>query len=176
MALTRQQKEEILASVQKKLKEQKSVVFTDFTGLSVAKSSELKRKLKEADAEYKVIKKSILAKAIEELKIEGLDVSGLEGSMGVTFSYEDEVSPVKAVYDFSKEEGIGEFKILGGILENKAISKEEVVALAKLPSKDQLLANLLAQLNAPVSGLVNVLSGNIKNLVYVLNAIKESKA
>ncbi len=176
MALTRKQKEEILASVKKKLKDQKSVIFTDFTGLSVSNSSSLKRKLKETDTEYKVVKKNILARVIEDSDIKGIDVKDFEGSMGVAFSYGDEAAPAKIIYDFSQQKDVGEFKILGGILSGKAISADEVTALAKLPSKDQLYANLFAQINAPVSGFVNVLAGNIKNLVYVLDAIKESKA
>jgi len=176
MALTRKQKEDILASVQEKLKDQKSMVIVDFKGLSVVKTAELKKDLKKLGAEYKVVKKNILAKAIEDSKIEGLDVKEFSGATGVVFSYKDQVAPVKTVYNFSKQEGFEDFKILGGVLENKKISESEVLALAKLPSKEQLLANLLAQMNAPVSGFVNVLAGNIKNLVYTLNAIKEKKA
>jgi large subunit ribosomal protein L10 len=176
MALTRKQKEEIFESVKDKLGKQQSVVFTDFTGLSVTKVSELKRELKNLGAEYKVVKKNILAKVIEDAGIENLDIKSFDGSVGVAFSYEDQVSPVKAVYDFSKQKDSKDFKILGGILEGRGIGVEEVVALAQLPSRDQLLANLLAQMNAPVSGFVNVLAGNIKNLVYALNAIKEQKS
>jgi len=176
MALTRKQKEDILLSVQEKLKDQKSMVIVDFKGLSVVKTSELKRELKKSGAEYKVVKKNILSKAIESSEIDGLNVKDFGGATGVVFSYEDQVAPVKVVYDFSKQKGFEEFKILGGVLENKTISELEVVALAKLPSREQLLANLLAQMNAPVSGFVNVLAGNIKNLVYALNAIKEKKA
>ncbi|MBI3671635.1 50S ribosomal protein L10 [Candidatus Azambacteria bacterium] len=176
MALTRKQKEEILDAVKERFQEQKSVVFTDFTGISVAQSSDLKRKLKETNTEYKVVKKNLLAKAIEDLKIEGVDAKSFTGSMGVAFSYDEPAAPAKIIYDFSKQEGIGEFKILGGILDGIAISAGQVQALAKLPSKDQLRANLLAQMNAPISGFVNVLAGNIKNLIYALNAIKEKKA
>ncbi len=176
MALTRKQKEEIVVSVKEKLKSQKAAVFTDFTGLSVSKMQELKKKLKDNNAEYKVVKKNLLAKATEDLKIEGLNPKAFEGSVGIAFSYDDEVVPAKIVSEFAKQDGIGGFKIIGGILENKAVSVDEVVALVKLPSKEQLLANLLAQMNAPVSGFVNVLAGNLRNLVYVLNSIKEAKA
>ncbi|MEK7452841.1 MAG: 50S ribosomal protein L10 [Patescibacteria group bacterium] len=176
MALTRKQKEDILDSIKKKLQDQESVVFTDFTGISVMQSSSLKKKLKEVNTEYKVIKKNILIKAIEDTKINGIDPRSFEGSMGVAFSYGDAVAPAKIIYEFSKQEGIGQFKILGGILNGVVISQNDVNALAKLPSRDQLLANLLAQMNAPVSGFVNVLAGNIKNLFYVLNAIGEKKA
>jgi len=176
MALTRQQKEEIVASVKDSLKKQKSTVFTDFKGVSVSKMTELKRKLRESGAEYKVIKKNLLQKAVDEAGLEGVSVKEFEGSTGVAFSYEDEVSSAKVVYDFSKQEEVGEFKILGGILENKSMSEAEVLALAKLPSKEQLLGQLVGQLNAPIAGFVNVLAGNIKNLAYVLNAIKEKKA
>ena len=176
MALTRKQKEEILTVVKEKLKDQKSIVFTDFAGLSVTKMSELKKELRESGAEYKVIKKNILAKAIEESDISGLDMKSFDGSTGVAFSYDDEVAPAKVISKFIKGGEVGQFKITGGVLENKSMTKEEIIALAKLPSKEQLLANLLAQMNAPVSGFVNVLAGNIKNLVYALNAIKEKKA
>lgn len=176
MALTRKQKEDIFSLVSDKLKKQKSLAFTDFHGLSVANMSELKRKMKKAGAEYKVVKKNILAKAIEKSDIKDFDAKKLEGSVGVTFSYEDEVAPVKALYDFVKEKNLEGFKIVGGVLENKFLTSNEVVALAKLPSKQELLAKLVSQMNAPISGFVNALAGNIKNLAYVLNAIKEKKA
>lgn len=176
MALTRKQKEDIFSSVSDKLKKQKSIAFTDFHGLSVANMSELKRKMRKVGAEYKVVKKNILAKAIEKSDIKDFDVKKMDGSVGITFSYEDEVAPVKALYDFVKEKNIEGFKIVGGVLENKFLTQNEVIALAKLPSKQELLAKLVSQMNAPISGFVNVLAGNIKNLAYVLNAIKEKKA
>ncbi len=177
MALTRQKKEEIVAFIKDRLSSQKSTVFTNFSGLSVEEIRELKQELKKAGAEYKVVKKNLFFKALEELGDDAPKVNKdwFEGSLALAFAFEDEVSPAKILYNFAKKNE-GKLSILGGILNNQGISKEEVIALAQLPSREQLLAQLVAQINAPVSVFVNVLAGNIRKLVYALNAIKDNKA
>jgi len=85
----------------------------------------------------------------------------------------DEVAPARLVAEIQKErKGLN---IQGGILESRWMTSEEVIALAKLPSKDQLIAQVVGSIRAPLSGLVGVLQGNLRNLVYVLNAVKDSK-
>ena len=91
------------------------------------------------------------------------------------FGYEDEVVPAKIVDEFKKthEEQIN---FIGGVLENNFLSAEKIQELAKLPSKQELYAKIVGSLNAPISGFVNVLAGNMRNLVYVLKAIEEKKS
>lgn len=110
-------------------------------------------------------------------QISDLNVRTMDGKLAAVFSYEDEVAPAKIIANFRKDkEKADKIFFLGGILENKLLSKEEMESLSQLPSKPELYAKLVGSLNAPVSGFVNVLAGNLRGLVGVLKAISEKKA
>lgn len=175
MPKTKIQKQEILRSLEAKIEKSKSIIFAGFNALEVKDNEELRSKLRAENGEYFVAKKTLMNLAFKNKGIEGLNARDFDGKVAAIFSYEDEISPVKAVSTFAKGK---ESKIffLGGILDGKLLSKEEVDALAKLPSKTELYAKLVGSLNAPISGFVNALSGNLRNLVYVLKAIEEKKA
>ncbi len=170
--LTKEQKKELVKNLSKEIADSKSVAICDFKGLTVAEISELRKGLREKGAVMLVTKKTLIQLALKKAGIE-MDVRNLEGQIAIIHGGEDEVSPSKVAYDFSKDHEA--LKILKGILEEKELSDQEMIALAKLPTKDELLAKVVGSIKAPVSGFVNVLSGNIKNLVYVLSAIKDSK-
>lgn len=172
MPLTKPQKQEIVRELTDKFNKKKIAIFNDLRGISVAKSQVLRRQLKKNEAEFKVAKKTLLDIS---LRNSGLDAATkkLEGEIGVVFGYGDEVAPAKTLLKFSKENET--FKILGGILRNKFISGQEIIKLAKLPAREILLASLLRALQSPARGLVNVLSGNAKNLVVVLQKIADKK-
>ncbi|MFZ4649045.1 MAG: 50S ribosomal protein L10 [Patescibacteria group bacterium] len=175
MPKTKIQKQEILRSLEAKIGKSKSIVFAGFNALGVKDNEELRAKLRTENGEYFVAKKTLMNLAFKNQGIEGLNARGFDGKVAAIFSYEDEVSPAKAVFTFAKGK---EDKIffLGGLLEGKILSKEEVIALAQLPSKTELYAKLVGSLNAPISGFVNALAGNLRNFVYVLKAIEEKKA
>lgn len=175
MPKTRGQKKAISASIDQKIKASKSIVFTSFNGLTVSKAEDLRSKLKAENSEYLVAKKTLLKLALAENNINDVDAKGLDGKVAVVFGYQDEVTPAKIVDEFMKTND-GTVTINGGILENRFISREQVVALAKLPSKLELLSKLVGTINAPVSGFVNVLAGNLRGFVTVLKAIEEKKA
>lgn len=156
-----------------KFKRQKIAVFSDFHGISVIKVQGLRRLLKKSEAEYRVAKKTMFDRALTKLGI-GTKTQELKGEVGVTFGYGDEVSPAKTLLKFSKDNET--FKILGGILGNKILSGKETIALAKLPPREVLISRLLGILQSPMRGLVTVLQGNIKNLVVILNKVKESRS
>ncbi len=119
-----------------------------------------------------IAKKTLIKKATKDIGDDS-DLENMTGTVGVTFSYEDEVSGAKIVNKFVKDNEA--FNFGGGVLEGKFILPEMVKQLASIPSRDQLLAKLVGSLNSPISGMVGVLSGNLRNLVGTLNAIKESK-
>ncbi len=169
MALTREQKQKIIADLKEKIEKQKIIVFADFTGLKVKDLSELRKRIKAADSEIKVIKKTLLNIAFEKggLKI---DVKKLKGEIAVTFGYKDEISTAKTVYQFSLENQ--NLKILGGYFQGEFREADEIVTLAQLSSKKELLSNLVRSISGPISNFVNVLQGNIKGLIYVLTKIK----
>ena len=169
MALTKVQKQKILDDLKEKIAKQKAMVFVDFTGLKVKDLSNLRKKLKESDNELKVAKKTLLALALKNAGLK-IEVKKIKGEIALVFGYKNEISPAQTVYQFA--EANPNLKILGGILENKLIDAEKIIELAKLPTREELLAGLVGSIFAPVTNLVNVLQGNIKGLLYVLAKAK----
>lgn len=172
--LTKNQKIELVKELTERIKAGKSAIFVDFKGLKVKDSTELKKSLRAAGVEFVVVRKTLLDIAIKNAGIEGVSIKGMEGQVAISISNLDEVAAAKIIDTFAKtNENI---KMLGGVLGNQILSAAEVKALAKIPSKEQLLGQLVGTLNAPISGFVNVLAGNLRGLVQVLNAVKEQKA
>ncbi len=173
MPKTRQEKEQIVAELVEKLGTMKSAVFTSISGYTMEDANALREKGKKAGVDVLIAKKTLLLRALEE-KGFGAKKDDLQGSILTTIGFDDEVSAAKLVAELAKErEGI---ELVGGILEGEFVGSEAIKQLATLPSREELLAKLVGSINAPVSGFVNVLSGSLRNLVYVLNAVKEAKA
>jgi len=172
MPKTRQQKEEAVKQLTQQLSEAKSLVLMSFSGLPVSDVNELRSKCREQGVEYLVAKRTLLKRALEESGVT-LDMDKMGGSVALAFAFEDEVSGPKIVNEFSKVHEA--LKVVGGALEGKEITVEAVINLAQLPSKEELIAKVVGTIAAPLSGFVNVLQGNLRNLVYVLSAIQEKK-
>ncbi len=168
----RQQKAEIVAEIKEKLGNARGAVLTDYRGLNVAEMTELRAKLREANVEYKVLKNTLVTIAARDMGLEGLDPY-LEGPTAIAFGTEDAVSPAKILSKFAKDHK--DLEIKAGILEGKVIGIEEIKALAELPTREELLAQVLRGMQAPMAGFANVLQGTIRNLVYVLEAIRKEK-
>jgi large subunit ribosomal protein L10 len=173
MPLTRDQKKNIIDDLESKIEKQKSIVFMDFTGTKVKDLAVLRERLKAEGSELKVAKKSLMEQAFKNKKIE-IDTQKLDGEVAMVMGYEDELVPSKLVYQFSKENQ--KAKILGGFLENKFYEVADVIRLAELPSKQQLLGMLVWTMAAPATNFVGVLQGNLRKLVLALSAIKDKKA
>jgi len=176
MPKTKEQKKVILNELADKIAKAKSIIFTRYSGLTVKDNEALRIKLREENNEYYVAKKTLFGLALTDKAITGLDIKNFVGQVAAVFGYGDEVSPAKIVGQFKKEKDKeGKIEFIGGILENKYLNEKEVANLATLPSKQELYAKIVGSINAPVSGLVNALAGNLKNLVYALSAIKDKK-
>lgn len=160
-----------------KLAKAKSFILVDYRGLTVQQVTELRQKIKKAEGELKVAKNTLLKLALKNtLKDkEQLDnfKEALTGPTMALFSFDDPVAPLKILSEFSKEIELPKVKV--GLLGASFLPQQRVEQLAKLPGRDELRAKTISQLQAPIFGFVNVLSGNIKKLAYVLNSIKESK-
>ena len=170
-------KQEIVAKLAEQLKSAKGVVLTGYKGLTVAQDTELRRELREAGVSYHVVKNTMLRIAAKEAGIEGLD-EHLAGTTAFAFSAEDAVAPAKVICGFIKKNKLEDTEVLTvkvGMVEGKVIGLDEVQALASLPSREELIAKLLGSMNAPIANTVNVLSGVIRNAVYVLDAIRAQK-
>ncbi|MCK5607784.1 50S ribosomal protein L10, partial [Candidatus Pacearchaeota archaeon] len=172
MAITKQQKDDILQGLVDKFAKSKSVIFTDYRGLDVASVSDLRTKLREGGAEAKVAKKTLMRLAAKDQKIDEIPDEILDGPVAATFSYEDELGGLKILFNFSKENE--KLKLLGGIIDGKIVGKDEIIQLAKLPSRDELLAKLIGSMNAPVSGFVGIMSNLMSGFVRVVSAYKET--
>lgn len=154
MPKTRAQKAESLEQLTKAFKEGKSVVFADYQGMNVAKVASLRKDLRGAGVEYIVSKKTLLRLAAKEAGIE-IDVKSFPGMLGAAFTREDEMAGAKIIGDAGKDAPI---KLVSGIFEGKVVDQNYVVALSKLPSKQQLLGQLLSVLNGPSSAFVRLLN------------------
>ncbi len=176
--LTRQQKEELVKELEVNFAKAKSVVFVNFApkdsnlpGLSVVEVDGLRKQLKETGISYKAIKKTLVSRILRDMGVvEGIN---LDGQVAVAIDNEDEVTSARVLNKFAK--GKESFELLGGISDGKFLNKQEIIALATLPSKDELRARLVGTIAAPLSGFVNVLQGNIRGLVYALQAIADQQ-
>lgn len=173
MAKTKQQKQEAIQALVNELKGSKSAVLANFQGLKVSESDELRQKCREQGIRYVASKKTLIKLALSEMGID-VDIKAFKGGVSAMFGKEDEVAPAQIVANFAKDHEVVE--IFGGVLEGSYINAAKVKELSKLPNKHQMLGQLVGTLNAPISGFANVLAGNLRGLVGVLNNIKESKA
>lgn len=169
----RAEKEATVNEIQQKFERSKAVVLADYRGLNVKEVTELRKKLREAGIEYKVIKNTLTSRAAKQAKVEGLD-QYLSGPTAIAFSYQDPVIPAKILANFAKDHKKLELK--GGILEGRVINYQSVKALADLPSREILLGQVAGMLQAPMRGLVTVLAGPLRKAVYALDAIRKQKA
>ena len=169
---TKSEKQKIVEELTDKFKRQKIAFFTDFRGIPVAESNKLRRALRKEDTDYAVAKKTLFDRALE---MSGMAFKSkkLEGEIGVALGYGDQVAPAKILTKFAKEHE--SFKILAALLGERVLSAKEVLALAKLPNREVLLAQVVGVMQAPIRGLAVALQANIRNLATVLNKINEKR-
>lgn len=173
MPLTREEKAALVADLKDKLSQAQVTVLTDFRGLDVATITKLRKRIREAGGQYKVVKNTLTARAAGEAGIQGLDAY-LTGPVALAFGFGDPVAVPKVLTQFIRE--FKHLEIKGGILQGKVVPPEEIRALADLPPRETLLAQVVGGFQAPLVGLVGVLQGTIRKLVYALDAVREKKA
>jgi large subunit ribosomal protein L10 len=168
-----EQKKALVASLSDKLKNSCAGVIVNYKGINVSDDTKLRKELRESGVEYFVVKNTLLQRAAKEAGLDGLEPV-LEGTTAIAISKEDHVAAARILCKFADENDF--FKAKAGFIEGKVISEAEVNNLAKLPTKEVLVAKALGGLNAPISGFVTVLNGTIKGLVVALNAIAEKQS
>lgn len=173
MAVT-SEKQAVVAGLKEKLSTAQGAVLTSYSGLTVAQDTKLRCKLREAGVEYRVVKNTMTRIAAQEAGIEGL-AEYLEGTTALAVSATDPVAPAKIISEFIKENKLEGLEIKAGLVEGKVIDAEAVKALAALPAREVLIAQVLAGMQSPIVGLVNVLQGSIRNVVYALDAVRQQK-
>ena len=156
-----EQKEKEVKELADKLKEAKMVLLTDYRGINVADVTKLRADLRPTAVEYKVIKNNIIKRALDANGESGLD-DLLEGPTAIVIGTEDYLEPSKVIYNFTKDHDF--YKIKGGIIDGKVMTAEEIITLAKLPSRQELLGML-----------AGALLGNISKLAVGLNEVCKQK-
>jgi len=172
MAKTKQQKKDDLKKVVEQLKQGKSIVVAAFDQLTVTNDQTLRKELRSEGISYSVVKKTLLAKAIQDAGLKDVSLVEAKGNVALAVG-EDEVAPAKLLHKFAKvNEG---YFLVTGWLEGKCMSSDRIETLAILPSKQELIAKTVGTIKAPISGFVNVLDGTVRSLVTVLGAVRDSK-
>lgn len=156
-----QEKQQIVEEITTKLRESAATVLADYRGLNVAQVTELRRKLREAGIEFKVLKNTLIRRATANAELTELD-SVLTGPTAVAFGKDDVVAPAKILSEFAKQNEA--LKIKGGVVEGRVVGFDEIKALADLPSREGLLSMLLSVLQAPV-----------RNFALAVKAVAEKK-
>lgn len=173
MAISRDKKDALISEISTSMSDAKMTVFAQYQGLSVANVQELRRAARAAGVSIKVVKNRLVRVAMSTVDTyKATDTTSLTGQLLYAFSAEDEVAPAQVLNTFARAHP--ELLLQGGFSgEGNALSADEVKALAGLPSKNELIAQTIAQLLSPVHDVTNALSGNIHAL---LDGISDSKA
>lgn len=166
-------KEATIQSIQEKLQAAAAIVFADYRGLSAGQMEELRHSIAEANSTLQVLKNSLVKIALEREGYELPEESVLEGPTAVLFSSDNLADSFKAIAEFAEKNELPQIK--GGYLEQQILPVEKITKIAKLPPINVLQAQVVGQLNAPITGLVYQLQGQLSGLVYTLQALKEKK-
>ncbi len=170
--MTRTEKENVVKELNRKFEDAKFAFVADYSGLNVADISDLRRRLREESAEFKVVVNTLTRLAVKNTGFDTL-TDFLQGPVAVAVGAEDSASVAKVLTRFSKDQPNLEIK--AGILDGKVISIEEIKALASLPSREVLLGKLVSLLNAIPTSFVRVLNGVPQGLVFALKSLEAKK-
>ncbi len=170
MSAALEEKKQLVEEIKSKISNAGSVVIVDYKGLTVFEDTELRKTLREANVEYRVLKNRLVQKAFNELGYTDFD-EALNGPTAVAFANGDPVAPAKILLESADK--YKKMTVKCGMIEGSYINVDGVKELATLPPKEVLVAKLLGTLEAPISGLARVLNETVAGLARVLNAIAE---
>jgi len=170
---TKAQKQEVVTALVTRLRRSPTVYVTDFTGLDVAKLTQLRRRLRQAGTEFVVVKNTLALRALGDAQVPGLEAH-LAGPTGLVLAGADPVAAAKVLADFAKEFAKPAVKV--GLVDGRAVTPAQVKRLAGLPTKPELLAQLGGALQAPMVGFVGALNGLLMNMVGALEALRTKRS
>lgn len=168
-----EQKKQHVAELAEAFKGANVGVLVNYSGITVEEDTKLRKQLREAGCQYKVIKNTLLHRAFEQASIEGMD-EFLNGTTAIAYSDTGYTEAPKILSDYAKDHE--NFQIKSGFIDGGTVDASSISALAKLPSKEVLIAQVLGGFNAPIQGFANVLNGTMRGLVIALNAIAEKQS
>lgn len=169
----RQKKEVVIAKVTDKMHKAKGLVFTNYQGLTHQQLESLKRTLKKMNAEFMVVKNTLLLRSLSDKKLSDDNKTHFQNPTGTLFMYEDIIDPLKQLAKTIKELNLPTIKF--GLLEGKSVTDKDVIKLSTLPPLPVLRAQLLGQMQGPIQGLHRALSWNMQKFVMTLQAISDKK-
>lgn len=176
MAITREVKEKNVSQLSDELGRIKLAVLTDYRGLTVTEMEELRALLRQEGIDYRVTKNTLLRiAASNHPKLKNIDPASFQGPMALAMGYDDEVAPARVIFQYAKQHTA--LEIVGALTpDGELLGPDQVKALASLPTREQLLGRVVGTIAAPLSGFMSVMSGNLRGIVNVLNAIKEAES
>lgn len=171
--LRREEKSHLIAELKDKFNRANAVVFTDYKGLTVAELFDLRRSLRGASIEYKVVKNTLAKAAAGETAI-AVASDLFKGPIGIAIGYTDPVQIAKKILEYSKKNS--KLKVNGGVVEGKLCNAEDIKSIAELPPREVLLSMLAGVLQAPLSKMAATFSATVCSFAYVMEALKNKKS
>ena len=170
------QKTEIINDLTQKFQNSSGIYFTRYTGMNVAKVTELRRKFRENEVSYFISKNTLTKIAANNAGYEDKLNDWLNGQIGIAYTSGDSAAPARVIRNFEKENKNATLEVIGLVFEGEIFSAEKYKELANLPSRDELLAKFVCTINQPMSKLVGTLNGSMSKLMGLLNSLKENKS
>jgi len=176
MAISRQAKEQAVETLTGELGRIKMAVMTDYRGLTVREVEDLRAALRSEGINYRVTKNTLLRLAVKNQPAFGaVDPTAFTGPMALALGFDDEVAPARVIFQYAKEHQA--LEIVGGLTgDGQVLTAAQVKALATLPTREQLLAQVVGTIAAPLTGFVGIMSANVRSIINVLNALSEAKS
>lgn len=172
--MLKNQKERIVEELKEKILRSKAMYFADFTGITVEQVNELRREFYKVCVDYHVVKNTLIKKALESLT--GFDkiYERLVGPTSIAFSYDDPIAPARIIKKFN-EKSI-KLKVKSCVIEKQIMEGAKIDQIAMLPTRTELIAQMIGSINIPITGIVGVLNACLSNLVYILDGIEKKKS
>ena len=168
-------KYELVDALKEKLSKTKAVFVGEYRGMTVAQSTALRKKVREACGELKISKNTLFRIAMKEVGLNELPEDIMKGPNIFALCYDDPVAVAKVLKEYANDKTQKAFILKGGLLESQQLNLAQLMALADLPSKEVMRGQVVRTIAAPLSGLVNVLSGTMRNFVTCLAQIRDQK-
>ncbi len=172
--MNKNEKAEIIADLEGRLKRAQGLFFTDFSGITVLEETEIRREFRAVGVEYAVVKNTLLKKALERVTGFDLVYPSLVGPTGVAFSYNDAITPAKIIKKFKDKTQKFNCKVC--VVEKQVYAGNKLDEFAKLPSRSEVIASILGSLQSPAAGIVGTINAVVRGLVSAIDAIEKKKA
>ena len=172
--MKRSEKEVIIAEVEQKVLRAKALYFADFTGITVEQVDELRREFRKLNIDYRVVKNTLARKALERATGYDAVYDKLVGHTAIAFGYDDPVAPARIIKKFQEKNDKLAVKVC--VLEKQIFDGKRLGEIAKLPSRNEVIAGILGSIQSPIAGVVGAINAVMRDLVSVIDAIEKKKA